>query len=79
MTSGDGVFGVNDVSEGSINHGTRGCKEEKSEEREEKCRMQHLAAACCHIMTAENRGAQWRRNEMSTTQMSAMTPAIFLR
>ena len=62
MTSGDGVFGVNDVSEESINHGTRGCKEEKSEELEEKYRVEHLAVvACCHMMTAENRGAQWRR------------------
>ena len=71
VPSGNGVFGVNDVSEESINHGTRECKEEESEETEEKDRVEHLTAAgaCCHMTTAEDRGARWRR--MSTTHISA--------
>lgn len=44
---------MNDVSEESMNHGARECKEEVTGEAEEKCRLQHLAAVCCHMGTVE--------------------------
>jgi hypothetical protein len=57
VPSDDGVFGVNDVSEGSINHGTRGCKEEVTGVTEEKYLIEHLdlVAACCHIIIGESK------------------------
>ena len=40
---------MNDVSEESMNHGTREGKEEAFEATEEKCHVEHLAAARCHM------------------------------
>jgi hypothetical protein len=66
VPSGDGIFGGKGVSEESTNHGTRECK---GGETEEKYRVEHLTAACCHMITAENEARKWRW--MSTTRTRA--------